>query len=125
VAETHVFRRHASRAGMTGEEIVRLKNFLSENPEAGDVIKGTGGATKVRFPKLGRGKSGSYRVITYFTGDDIPVFLMDVYSKGETVNLSARDRASLKKELEAFADDYRAMISQRVQEMRQASEIAS
>ena len=43
---------------------------------------GTGGARKVRFAKTGHGKSGGYRVITYYGGDDIPVFLMDVYAKG-------------------------------------------
>ncbi len=124
VAETHAFRRAASNAGMAEEEVVRLKNFLAENPDAGDLIKGTGGARKLRFAKPGRGKSGSYRVVTYYTADDIPVFLMDVYAKGEKINLSARERAELKKELETFAEEYREMISERVREMRK-SEIAS
>jgi hypothetical protein len=124
VTETHTFRRAADDSGMTEDELVRLKNFLSENPDAGDLIVGTGGARKLRFAKAGRGKSGSYRVVTYFTGDDIPVFLMDVYAKGEKINLTAAERAELKKELESFADEYRAMISERVQEMKKR-EIAS
>lgn len=124
VTETHTFRNAADDAGMTEDEKVRLKNFLSENPDAGDLMVGTGGARKVRFAKPGRGKSGSYRVITYYSADDIPVFLMDVYAKGQKVNLSAAERAELKKELEAFADEYRAMITERVQEMKRR-EIAS
>jgi hypothetical protein len=80
VVETHSFRKAASDAGMSEEEVLRLKNLLSECPDSGDLIKGTGGARKLRFAKPGRGKSGSYRVVTYYCADDIPVFLMDVYA---------------------------------------------
>lgn len=124
VAETTHFRKSSKDAGMTDDEVTRLKVFLSENPDAGDLITGTGGARKLRFAKLGKGKSGSYRVVTYYAADDIPVFLMDVYAKGEKINLSARERVELKKELEAFADEYRQSISERVQEMKR-SEAAS
>ncbi|TAA49297.1 type II toxin-antitoxin system RelE/ParE family toxin [Shinella sp. JR1-6] len=124
VVETHSFRKAASDAGMSEEEVLRLKNLLSECPDAGDLIKGTGGARKLRFAKPGRGKSGSYRVVTYYCAEDIPVFLMDVYAKGDKINLSARERADLKKELDAFANEYRGMVSQRVLEMKK-SEVAS
>lgn len=124
VTETHAFRRAAEAAGMTEDEVMRLKNLLADNPSAGDLIVGTGGARKYRFAKPGGGKSGGYRVITFYTADDIPVFLMDVYAKGEKVNLTAGERAGLKKELEAFADEYRAMIREKVTEMRR-TEVAS
>lgn len=120
VVETHHFRRSAADAGMTDDEVLRLKVFLSENPEAGDPISGTGGARKLRFAKPGGGKSGGYRVVTFYTGEDIPVFLMDVYAKGEKINLSARERVELKKELESFAEEYRDGMSERVQEMRRS-----
>ncbi|MBA1145034.1 type II toxin-antitoxin system RelE/ParE family toxin [Mesorhizobium neociceri] len=124
VTETHSFNRAASEAGMDDDDVARLKNFLAANPDAGALIQGTGGARKLRFAKPGRGKSGSYRVITYYTADDIPVFLMDVYTKGEKINLTAKEKAELKKELESFADEYRAMIREKVQEMKR-SEVAS
>lgn len=125
VVETVSFSKAAASAGMAEEEIVRLKVFLSENAEAGEPIVGTGGARKLRFAKPGRGKSGSYRVVTFYTGDDIPVFLMDVYAKGEKINLSARERAELKKELDSFAEEYRESVRDRVQEMKRMSEVAS
>lgn len=109
---------------MTEDEVMQLKNFLSERPDAGDLIVGTGGARKVRFAKSGKGKSGGYRVVTYYTAEDIPVFLMDVYAKGEKINLSQRERVELKKELESFADEYRAMVREKISEMRR-SEVAS
>lgn len=118
ICETHAFRNAAAEAGMTPDEVARLKAFLSENPEAGDLMVGTGGARKLRFAPTGRGKRGGYRVITYFCGDDIPVFLMDVYSKGQKINLTAWEKAELKKELEFFAQEYRAMIRTRVRELR-------
>ena len=82
VCEAHAFRRSAAEAGMTSEEVARLTIFLSEHPQAGDLIVGTGGARKLRFAPTGRGKRGGYRVVTYYGGDDIPIFLMDVYVKG-------------------------------------------
>ena len=30
----------------------------------------------------GKGKSGDYRVITFYSGDDIPVFLLNIFGKG-------------------------------------------
>lgn len=125
VVETQTFNKAAADAGMSGDEVVRLKVFLSENPDAGDLIVGTGGARKVRFAKPGRGKSGGYRVVTYYTDEDIPVFLMDVYAKGEKIDLSPRERVELKKELESFAGEYRASTRDRVQEMRKRTEVAS
>ncbi len=118
VCETHAFRRSATEAGMTPEEVARLKRVLSESPDAGDLIVGTGGARKLRFAPTGRGKSGGYRVVTYYGGDDIPVFLMDVYAKGDKTNLSAAERVELKKELELFAEEYRAGVRTRVMELR-------
>jgi hypothetical protein len=45
-----------------------LQNSLMANPEAGDVIEGTGGLRKIRQPdpRRGKGKRGGLRVI--YTG---------------------------------------------------------
>ena len=85
------------------------------------MIPGTGGARKLRFAKRGKGKSGSYRVITYYAAEDVPVFLMDVYAKGEKINLSAAEKAEIKKVLSTVADDWRASVREKVKEMRTAS----
>lgn len=120
VVETPQFHRSAADAGMSEDEVLRLKVYLSENPDAGEPIRETGGARKLRFSKPGRGKSGSYRVVTFYTGEDIPVFLMDVYAKGEKINLSARERVELKKELETFVEEYLIGMNERVREMRRS-----
>jgi hypothetical protein len=56
-------------------------------------MKETGGCRKVRIAKDGEGKSGGYRVITWFGAGDIPVFLLSVFAKGQKANLSKKERA--------------------------------
>jgi hypothetical protein len=34
------------------------------------------------------GKSGGYRVITFFTGTEIPVFLLNIFAKSEKTDLT-------------------------------------
>lgn len=110
VAQTHAFRRAATDAGMTEEEIESLVSFIAENPTAGEPIKGTGGCRKVRFSGRGKGKSGGYRTITFFTGDSIPVFLLTVFSKGEKVDLSDQERNSLRLLTKAIVAEYSGRV---------------
>lgn len=97
VIETKPYLVAAAAAGMTGEERDRVVLFLAENPEAGDLIKESGGCRKIRVAKDGRGKSAGYRVITWFGGGDIPVFLLTVFAKGQQANLSDRECNALAK----------------------------
>jgi len=97
VIETRAFLAAAAAAGITDEERERAVVEIAENPRAGNLVKDTGGCRKVRVAGRGKGKSGGYRVITYFGGDDIPVFLLAVFSKGERANLSQPERNALAK----------------------------
>ena len=82
---------------MSEAERERAVLFLAENPEAGDLMKETSGCRKVRIAKEGGGKSGGYRVITWFGGGDIPVFLLTVFAKGQKANLSKNECNALAK----------------------------
>lgn len=55
---------------------------------AGDEIRGSGGYRKIRFAGRGKGKSGGYRTITFYSGTNIPVFLITVFGKDTKDNLS-------------------------------------
>jgi len=46
---------------MSDEEYLVLQNALMANPEAGDLIRGSGGVRKVRWSLTGRGKRGGRR----------------------------------------------------------------
>ncbi len=49
VVETPVFIRGATQAGMTETELNEIRTFLADNPGAGDLMPGTGGARKIRL----------------------------------------------------------------------------
>ena len=118
VLETPTFLRDVAQSGMSEDEHDGIVRRVAENPLLGDVIPGTGGARKVRFAGRGKGKSGGYRVVTYFAADDVPALLLALIDKGERADLSQAERNALRKELQGFADDYRAGVTARIEELR-------
>ena len=105
VVETKAFSS-AAKGRMRQEEVVALIDFLADEPEAGDVIRETGGLRKFRFAVGGKGKSGSVRVVYYFYNDTMPVFLLTVFAKNEKDNLSKAERNTLAKIARALRDSY-------------------
>ena len=74
------------------------------------------------LPGKARGKSAGVRVVWYYAAEDVPVYLLAVFDKGEKINLSKHERNELRKELTGIAEDYRSNVKQRVAELkRQAS----
>jgi hypothetical protein len=114
VVETSTFLGDAAAAGLSEEERFAAVNFIAENPTAGVLMPGTGGARKIRFAGRGKGKSGGYRIVTYFAAPDIPVFMLAVINKGERANLSKAEQNELRKELSAIAEDYRAGLQRAI-----------
>ena len=108
---TPMFERHAARAGLGDDEIQEIAATLAADPLAGDLIKGTGGLRKVRFARRGEGKSGGYRTIHYFGGEDLPVFLVDVVDKRARENLSQAERNAIAKQLPLLVEDYRNSVA--------------
>ncbi|WP_288587328.1 addiction module toxin RelE [uncultured Methylobacterium sp.] len=84
VIETEVYLRTAERL-MTEAERAAVVDVFAANPQAGDVIPGTGGPRKVRVPLAGRGKRGGTRVISCFVGRRGVYLLLD-YAKNEQAN---------------------------------------
>ncbi|MDB5641950.1 MAG: hypothetical protein JWN07_1267 [Hyphomicrobiales bacterium] len=91
---------------MTADEIFRLEELLGRNPQAGEEIVGTGGCRKLRFARQGKGKSGGYRVITFFTGQSLPLFLITVFAKSERANLSQAERNGLAQLTSKIVSEY-------------------
>jgi hypothetical protein len=105
VVEIRNFERQAEQC-MSQEERNEFIAFISHNPEAGDVIQGTGGIRKVRWAVGSKGKSGGVRVIYYFHSLDIPLFLLDVYAKSSQADLSAAEKKLLRKLAQEIVDTY-------------------
>jgi hypothetical protein len=99
---------------MSQDEHYGIVRQIAKTPMRGDIIPETGGARKVRFAGRGKGKSGGYRVVTYYAAADVPVLLLALINKGERADLSKAERNELRKELQGFADDYRASVKARV-----------
>ena len=107
VIETPAFLRRARECGIPDREREAMVDFLAAHPNAGDEMPGTGGARKVRFARPGEGKRGGYRIITFFSGADIPVFLLSVFAKNEKSDLSKDEKNELKKLLQVLPETYR------------------
>ena len=118
VIETPDYLADAKRAGLSQDEREEIVEYIARNPEAGDLIQGSGGARKVRFAVKGKGKSGGVRIITFFGGKDIPVFLMNVFSKGERANLSDAEVNALRSVLTGAAKRYREAAKERAKRRR-------
>ena len=110
VTELNSFRREALAAGMSDEEIDGLVDFIAWNPTAWIEIAGTGGCRKFRVAGKGKGKSGGYRTITFYTGNELPVFLITVFAKGETTNLSKAERNGLLGLTKLLVTEYRRKV---------------
>lgn len=106
VVETNACLAAAKAAGMTDDDRGAVVDLLAAEPQAGDVMQGTGGCRKIRLAGRGRGKSGGYRVIFAFGGVGIPVFLLTVFGKGEKGNLTKAERNDLAKLTKTVFDTY-------------------
>ena len=96
VIETESYLRAAKDAGMAEVERQAAIDLVASDPEGGAVMQGTGGVRKARIAGRGKGKSGGYRIVWYFGGGDIPVFLLTVFGKGEKANLTQGERNALR-----------------------------
>jgi hypothetical protein len=103
---------------LSEEERLSIVAAVAADPHLGDLMPGTGGARKRRFPGRGKGKSGGYRAVTYYAADDVPVLLLALIDKGERADLPRAEQTALRDRLSRFAETYRAGVKQRVQTLR-------
>jgi mRNA-degrading endonuclease RelE of RelBE toxin-antitoxin system len=79
------------------DEIFKLKCFLTEQPEKGDLIPHSGGLRKLRWAAKGKGKRGGARIIYYYIVAPATIRLMEIYTKNEQENISPQALNQLKK----------------------------
>jgi len=85
---------------MDDESYSVLQLQLAKHPDAGDVIRGSGGIRKVRWSGSGRGKRGGLRVIYYWWVAKDRISMLLVYPKNERDDLTADQVKMLRKALE-------------------------
>jgi hypothetical protein len=107
VVELPEFIRQAEHVGLSDGEREDIIDNLAAHPELGDEIAGTGGMRKLRVAAPGKGKSGGYRVITFFSGAEMPVFLVTVYAKSQKRNITEKEKHIMKTLSALLIDAYR------------------
>lgn len=94
--ETPTFTRLID-ALLDEEEYAKLQDELLKRPDAGDLIKNSGGIRKLRWKRAGSGKSGGIRVIYYWITEDEQILMLLAYPKNAKDNLTDQETALLRK----------------------------
>ncbi|MFY9747644.1 MAG: hypothetical protein WA891_01475 [Acidobacteriaceae bacterium] len=102
IIETPAFTRYVDEY-LDDEQYRALQTALANDPEAGDVMPGTGGFRKMRWadPGRGKGRRGGLRVIYYYFEMDQQIWMMTIYGKNEAADLSAGEKKALKTAIES------------------------
>jgi len=107
VVELPEFIKCAKKLGLSEEEREAIVDLIASDPMIGDEISGTGGMRKLRIAGKGKGKSGGYRAITFFSGVDVPVFLITIYGKSQKENITDAEKNVMKSLASAIIESYR------------------
>ncbi len=106
IAETEQFQKKVSQL-LSESEKEDLISYLSDNPNAGDLIQGTGGVRKLRWARRGMGKSGGTRVIYYHLSEMMPLYILTIFGKNEKSNLSMNEKQMLSKAVKLLISYWR------------------
>jgi len=85
---------------------LEFQKELLEQPERGDVVRGSGGLMKVRMRLPGRGKSGGARVMYLYLKPHDLILLFYLYTKSKTENLTAAQLKSLRTAVSVIKKEY-------------------
>ncbi len=96
IIETQIFTDEITKL-LTDDEYRELQNFLVEHPNSGDIIKGSGGLRKFRWKLKNKGKSGGLRNIYYHYEDKYQLYMIYVYEKSKTSDLTPKQIEILRK----------------------------
>jgi hypothetical protein len=97
--ETPLFTKEASRY-LDDDNFQGLQAYLDKHPDAGDVVRGTGGVRKLRWGATGRGKRGGLRVIYFLRVRQEQIWLLTLYGKNVRDNIPANVLSAMRKEIE-------------------------
>jgi mRNA-degrading endonuclease RelE of RelBE toxin-antitoxin system len=82
IVETSVFTRRVLKS-LSDESYRSLQQFLVADPEAGDLIRHSGGLRKIRWSVAGRGKRSGVRIIYYWAPARETILMLLMYGKNE------------------------------------------
>lgn len=98
IAESEIFKRFVADY-WSDDERSEFCAWLAKNPQAGDVVPGSGGCRKVRWASDGKGKRGGVRVIYFNRLNAGTIWLLTIYGKNVKENIPAHLLRSIKETL--------------------------
>jgi mRNA-degrading endonuclease RelE of RelBE toxin-antitoxin system len=102
--ETPLFTKILPRY-LDDDDYAKLQNALNAQPEAGDLVPGSGGVRKMRWGVQGRGKRGGLRVIYYFRTTRGQIWMLTLYAKNVRESIPAHVLKELKETIDDAKDD--------------------
>ena len=109
--QLNLFASRWTRLGLTDDATRQLENQIMQNPPGAPLVRGTGGARKIRFAPAAwhAGKSGSVRVIYAYFEQHATVLLITAYGKSEKANITAAEAGMIKVLLDRAAQQLRGV----------------
>jgi len=107
IVETDGFAKDARKL-FTDEELGALHQHFGTFRELGNVISGSGGLRKARWSAQGKGKRGGARVIYYYGGDRMPIFMIAIYTKSEKSDMTKAELKVATKLVDTLRQQYRS-----------------
>ena len=99
IVETRLFSRLVQEY-LTDQEYGQLQGELIRNPEAGTVVRGSGGVRKLRWAAAGRGKRGGYRVVYFVRRPKGIIWMLTIYPKNVTDSIPGHVLKKIREEIE-------------------------
>ena len=106
IIETTAFTRRLKDLGVSAQELASIYDAYASMPDYGKLVRNTGGLRKGRVAKDATGKSGGYRVFSFYMDNDNTVFLLWLIDKSDDDSLTDAQEnifrtltSALKKEL--------------------------
>ena len=97
--ETPLFSKIVARY-LADDAYAELQAHLSEHPDSGDVIRGSGGVRKLRWGTKGRGKRGGVRIIYYLKLTEGQIWLLTLYAKNVKETIPAQVLKKIKEAID-------------------------
>jgi len=96
IVETPVFTRRVLKL-LPDEKYRLLQQVLVADPEAGDLIRQSGGLRKIRWSVAGHGKRGGVRIIYFWAPARETILMLLMYGKNEQDDLTPEQLRILKR----------------------------
>jgi hypothetical protein len=98
-SSSHQSSRGCVPSILDDDEYAELQRYMVQNPEAGELVRGSGGVRKLRWVRPGMGKRGGLRVIYFVRYEPNEFWMLSLYAKAKQKNVPGH---ILKQVLEAF-----------------------